>query len=107
MIEAGPTFLVGDPEEEEGTTGQGSSLRSEGFKSILSTPSPGSCPMKTSPLSWFENLMGLTRGLWETETPLLKCSCTDLPAFSPRAEAAIENGWCSGKPARTSPACPH
>lgn len=55
MIEAGPTFLVGDPEEEEGTTGQGSSLRSEGFKSTLSTPSPGSCPMKTSPLSWFEN----------------------------------------------------
>lgn len=87
MIEAGPTFLVGDPEEEEGTTGQGSSLRSEGFKSTLSTPSPGSCPMKTSPLSWFENLMGLTRGLWETETPLLKGSPTNSLVLSPSTEA--------------------
>lgn len=64
-----------------------SSFWSKGLSHSLGTPALESNTGKTSPLSWFENLMGLTRGLWETETPLLKGSPTNSLVLSPSTEA--------------------
>ena len=59
------------------------------------SPTWGTCTRKMSPHNvWLWKPVGLTsrraRGLWETETALLKDSCTNSLILSPNAEAAAE-----------------